>query len=91
MLFQKIGPWNGIRPRPILMISSDVVPGLSMASVLTTYCKSSRMFSAAKSQNFNSCTVFSKLKFCITFENSYHVIPCDVKYDGDCIPGLTFV
>jgi hypothetical protein len=31
------------------------------------------------------------LKFRITFENSYHVIPCDVKYDGDCISGLTFV
>jgi hypothetical protein len=31
------------------------------------------------------------LKFRITFENSYHVIPCDVKYDGDCISRLTFV
>jgi hypothetical protein len=31
------------------------------------------------------------LKLRTTFGNSYNVIPCDVKYDGDCISGLTFV
>jgi hypothetical protein len=31
------------------------------------------------------CNVFSK------FGNSCNVILCDVKYDGDCISGLTFV
>jgi hypothetical protein len=54
VLFQMIGPWNGIHPRPMLMMSSDVVPGLSMTSVLTACCESSRMFSAAKIHNFNS-------------------------------------
>jgi hypothetical protein len=42
MLFQKIGLRNGIRPQPILMIPSDVVPGLSMTSVLTT-CRNHRV------------------------------------------------
>jgi hypothetical protein len=55
VLFQKIGPWNGIRPQPTLMIPSDVVLGLSMTSILTACCESSRMFSAAK--NHNSCNV----------------------------------
>jgi hypothetical protein len=54
VLFQMVGPWNGIRPRPTLMIPSDVVPGLSMTSILTMYCKSSHLYSAAKNHNFNS-------------------------------------
>jgi hypothetical protein len=53
VLFQMVGPWNGIRPRPTLTIPSDVVPGLSMTSVLTTCCKLSRLFSAAKKLKFN--------------------------------------
>jgi hypothetical protein len=61
MLFQMIGPWNGIRPRPMLMMPSDVVPGLIMTFVLTACCESSRMFSAAKNHNFNS-NVFSKFE-----------------------------
>jgi hypothetical protein len=31
------------------------------------------------------------LKLRTTFGNSYNVIPYDVKYDDDCISGLTFV
>jgi hypothetical protein len=31
------------------------------------------------------------LKLRITFGNSCNMIPCYVKYDGDCISGLTFV
>jgi hypothetical protein len=31
------------------------------------------------------------LKLCTIVGNSCNVIPCDVKYDGDCISGLTFV
>jgi hypothetical protein len=34
MLFLMVGPWNGTRPRPTLIIPSDVMPGLSMMSVL---------------------------------------------------------
>jgi hypothetical protein len=31
------------------------------------------------------------LKLHTSFGNSCNVIPFDVKYDGDCISGLTFV
>jgi hypothetical protein len=31
------------------------------------------------------------LKLRTTFGNSCNIIPCDVKYDGDYISGLTFV
>jgi hypothetical protein len=34
---------------------------------------------------------FSNLELRTTFGNSCNVILCDVKYDGDCISGLTFV
>jgi hypothetical protein len=92
VLFQKIGPRNGIRPRPILMFSSDVMPELSMTSVLSTCCRSSRMFSAAKNSWLKQFVLFSlNWKFCTTFINSCKVISYNVNYDGDCISGLTFV
>jgi hypothetical protein len=50
------------------------------------------MFSAAKNHNFNSFVMISlNLKLRTTFENSCNAIPCDVKYDGDYIYGLSFV
>jgi hypothetical protein len=36
MLCPMVGPWNGIRLRPTLIIPSDVMLGLSMMSVLAT-------------------------------------------------------
>jgi hypothetical protein len=36
MLFPMVGPWSGTRPRPTLIIPSDVMPGLRMMSVLAT-------------------------------------------------------
>jgi hypothetical protein len=36
MLFPMVGPWNGTRPQPTLIIPSDVMPGLSMMSILAT-------------------------------------------------------
>jgi hypothetical protein len=31
-----VGPWSGIHPRPALILPSDIMPGLSMISVLAT-------------------------------------------------------
>jgi hypothetical protein len=36
MLFPMVGPWNGTRPWPTLIIPSDVMLGLSMMSILAT-------------------------------------------------------
>jgi hypothetical protein len=36
MLCLMVGPWSGIRPRPTLNLSSDVMLGLSVMSVLAT-------------------------------------------------------
>ncbi|XP_025800793.1 uncharacterized protein LOC112880397 isoform X2 [Panicum hallii] len=54
VLFQMVGHWNGTRSRSTLMTLSDVVPGLSMTSVLTTCCNHRVCFSAAKNHNSNS-------------------------------------
>jgi hypothetical protein len=35
-LYPMVGPWSGIRPWPTLNLPSDVMPGLSMMSVLAT-------------------------------------------------------
>jgi hypothetical protein len=91
VLFQKIGPRNEIHPRPILMISSDVVPGLSMTSVLTT-CHNRRVCFPLLKIIASTVVMFSlSLKLRISFGNSCNVILYDVKSDGDCISGLTFV
>jgi hypothetical protein len=49
------------------------------------------MFYAAKTINSTVCNVSLNLKLCTIVGNSCNVIPCDVKYDGDYISGLTFV
>jgi hypothetical protein len=50
------------------------------------------MFSTAKNHNFNSFVIFSlNLKLRTSFGNPCNIIPRDVKYDDDCISGLTFV
>jgi hypothetical protein len=36
MLCLTVGPWSGIRPRPTPIITSDVMPWLSMISLLAT-------------------------------------------------------
>jgi hypothetical protein len=91
VLFQMVGPWNGIHPRPTLMIPSDVVPGLSMTSVLTTCVNHRVCFPLPKTMTLTVCNNFSNLELHTTFGNSCNVILYDVKYDGDCISGLTFV
>jgi hypothetical protein len=62
VLFQKVGPWNGIRPRPALEISSDVVLRLSMTSVLTT-CGNHRVcFPLLKTIVLSVCNLFSEFE-----------------------------
>jgi hypothetical protein len=79
VLFQKIGPRNGIRPRPILMISSDVVPGLSITSVLRT-CRNHRVcFPLSKTIVLQFVIVSLNVKLRTSFGNSCNVNPCDVK------------
>jgi hypothetical protein len=91
MLCLMVGPWSVIRPRPTLMIPSDVVPGLSMTSVLTTCVNRRVCFPLPKTMTLTVCNNFSNLELRTTFGNSCNVILYDVKYDGDCISGLTFV
>jgi hypothetical protein len=91
MLFQKVGPRSGIRPRPTLVIPSDVVPGLSMTSVLTTSVNRRVSFPLLKTMTLTVCNNFPNLELRTTFGNPCNVILCDVKYGGDCISGLTFV
>jgi hypothetical protein len=91
MLFQKIGPRGEIRPWPTLMIPSDVVPELSMTSVLMTCVNRRVCFPLPKTMTLMVCNNFSNLELRTTFRNSCNVILCDVKYDGDCISGLTFM
>jgi hypothetical protein len=74
-----------------LMIPSDVVPGLSMTSVLTTCVNCRVCFPLPKTMTLTVCNNFSNLELRTTFGNSCNVILYDVKYDGDCISGLTFV
>jgi hypothetical protein len=91
VLFQMVGPWNGIHPRPTLMMPSDVVLGVSMTSVLTTCVNCRVCFPLPKTMILTVCNNISNLELRTTFRNSCNIIPCDVKYDGDCISGLTFV
>jgi hypothetical protein len=67
VLFQMVGSWNGIRPRPTLRIPSDVVPGLSMTSVLTTCCNRRVCFPLLGTIALTVCNLFSR------FETSYFI------------------
>jgi hypothetical protein len=73
------------------MIPSDVVPGLSMTSVLTTCVNRRVCFPLPKTMTLTVCNNFSNLEPRTIVENSCNVILYDVKYDGDCISGLTFM
>jgi hypothetical protein len=73
------------------VIPSDVVPGLSMTSVLTTCCNHRVYFLLLKTIVLQFVMSFLNLELRTSFGNSCNVILCDVKCDGDCISGLTFV
>jgi hypothetical protein len=73
------------------MTPSDVVPGLSMTSVLMTCVNRRVCFPLPKTMTLTVCNNFSNLELRTTFGNSCNVILYDLKYDGDGISRLTFV
>jgi hypothetical protein len=86
-----VGPWNGIHPRPTLVISSDVVPGLAWHPSWRRIVNHRVCFPLPKTITLTVVMFSLDLKLRITFGNSCNMIPCYVKYDGDCMSGLTFV
>jgi hypothetical protein len=88
MLFLMVGPWSGTHPQPTLIMPSDVMPGLSMMSVLLSYFK----FRCRELETLKLvCNNFYQFGTYATFGNSCNINACDIKYDGDCISGLAFV
>jgi hypothetical protein len=87
-----VGPWNGIRPQPTLIIPNDVMPGLSMMPVLGDVYSCRILNSGAMNLKLKLvCNNFYQFGTCATFRNSCNINACDEKYDGDCISGLAFV
>jgi hypothetical protein len=92
MLCPMIGPWNGTRPWPTLIILSYVMPGLSMMSVLAMCIVVVLQIPLPWTRIFKLvCNTFHQFGTYATSGHSCNISACDVKYVGDCIFGLAFV
>jgi hypothetical protein len=92
MLCLMVGSWSGTRPRPTLIITSDVMPWLSMMSILATCTVVVLWIPLPWTWTFKLvCNNFSQVGTLATSANSCIIRACDVKYDGNCTSGLAFV
>jgi hypothetical protein len=91
MLFPMVGPWSGTRPWPTLIITSDIMPWLSMMSIVAMCIIIVLWIPLLWTWTFKLvCNNFYQSRTFATSANSCNISICDVKYVGDCISGLAF-
>jgi hypothetical protein len=79
-----VGPWSGIRPRPTLILPSDIRTGDVYSGFVLNSATINLKFEPVCNKSYQFGTN-------ITFDNLCNINTCNIKYDGDCISGLAFV